>query len=320
MFRGFDPKDNQYERILKKYYTIELSNHPDYLIYSVFGNDHLKYDCIRIFNTGECVTPNFNECDYAMGFDYLTLGDRYRRIPYYLFNGCEEIYEELFERKPFTKEDLAKKTGFCNFVVSNCFAQDERTKLYNALSTYKHIDSGGRYLNNIGGAVKDKKAFQEHYKFSIAGENSFYPGYTTEKIVDAFAAYTIPIYLGDPLVSEDFNKDAFINVRDFSSYKELIDRIRQIDEDDDLYLQMINANPLITRHDTHAVEKYLCYILDQPMEQAKRRPVSMYTKSNEAMLLRHNWFEKGIYTPVHRGLNQLKRLSNGTFLTNKRTK
>ena len=65
------------------YDTTINSEDPDYIIYSGFGNDHLKYDCIRIFFTGECITPDFNECDYAIGFDRLTFGDRYARIPLY---------------------------------------------------------------------------------------------------------------------------------------------------------------------------------------------------------------------------------------------
>ena len=49
-------------------------------------------------------------------------------------------------------------------------------------------------MNNIGGAVSDKFAFQQKHKFSIAFENTSYCGYCTEKIVEAFVAGTIPIY------------------------------------------------------------------------------------------------------------------------------
>lgn len=58
--------------ILSKKYKVELSDEPDYVIYSVFGQEHLnaKYDnCVKIFFTTECYTPNFNHCDYGIGYD-----------------------------------------------------------------------------------------------------------------------------------------------------------------------------------------------------------------------------------------------------------
>ena len=80
---GFKLDDNEIVNSLSKYYDVEICDDPDYIFYSVFGLDHLKYDCIRIFYTGECYTPDFNECDYAMGYDRLSFGDRYLRLALY---------------------------------------------------------------------------------------------------------------------------------------------------------------------------------------------------------------------------------------------
>ena len=320
-FRGFDPNHNEYLPLLEQHYDVIVTDQdPEYLIYSVFGTDHLNYDCVRIFYTGECLTPNFNECDYAVGFDRLEFGDRYLRFPYYVYHGYEKEYLSLKERKTFTKEDLAKKEGFCSFVVSNCFAQDKRTELFHKMSEYQQVASGGRYLNNIGGAVKDKLEFTANYKFAIACENACYPGYTTEKIVDAFAGYAIPIYYGDPTAAEDFNPKAFINCADYDSFDAVLERVKQIDQDDELYLSMINEPPVKTWLDPDAFEKYLCFIIDQPYENAFRRPVSMYSIAHDDMIRRHQLFEKYIYRYYKMGRNQLTRLSNGTFLSSKRTK
>ena len=319
--RGFDPHKNEYLELLEKHYDVIVTDdNPEYLIYSVFGTDHLKYDCIRIFYTGECITPNFNECDYAVGFDRLDFGDRYIRFPYYLCHGYDSEYLSLKDQKPFTKEELEQKEGFCSFVVSNCFAQDKRAELFEKMMEYKPVVSGGRYKNNIGGAVKDKLAFTSKYKFAIACENSCYAGYTTEKIVDAFAARAIPIYYGDPTAAEDFNPKAFINCADYDSFDAVLERVKEIDENDDLYLSMINEPPVKNWLDTKAFEKFLCFIIDQDYEKAFRRPSSMYTRANDAMIQRHHFFEKHIYRYYKMGKNQLTRLSNGTYLTSKRTK
>ena len=65
--------------------------------------------------------------------------------------------------------------------------------MFEALSWYQQVSSGGRYKNNIGGPVDDKLKFQRKHKFVIAFENTATPGYTTEKIIGAFAAGAVPI-------------------------------------------------------------------------------------------------------------------------------
>lgn len=63
--------------MLKERFEVVQCEDPDYIIYSGFGYEHLHYDCIRIFFTGECQTPDFNECDYAIGVDkYEDYGSR----------------------------------------------------------------------------------------------------------------------------------------------------------------------------------------------------------------------------------------------------
>ena len=55
---------------LKEKYIVEYSDHPDFLFYSTWGFDFLNYpDAVRIFCGGEPISPNFNDCDYAFGFE-----------------------------------------------------------------------------------------------------------------------------------------------------------------------------------------------------------------------------------------------------------
>ena len=76
----FNLQDNFILDILRERYEIVFSDQPDFLFYSVFGIEYLGYsDCVRIFMDGEPVLPNFNDCDYAIGYTYMTMGDRYHR-------------------------------------------------------------------------------------------------------------------------------------------------------------------------------------------------------------------------------------------------
>lgn len=304
--------------ILKKRYNVVISDDPDYVIFGPYGNQYLRYDCIRIFYTSECYTPNFNECDYAIGFDRLDFGDRYMRIPLYQLFQYKKFFDMLKERSAFTEEDLKKKTDFCNYVVSNSFVKDVRTEIFLKLCEYKKVNSGGRYRNNIGGAVKDKFSFQLKHKFSIAFENCSYDGYSTEKIVEAFAANTIPIYYGDPNIDLDFNNEAFVNCHQYASLEEAIERVKVIDNDDELYLKIMNE-PILKTQDLY-MDDFLYHIFDQPLIDAGRRPHSQHAKSREAYILRHAFFEEKIYSKIQFVKNQIYRMKNHTMLGRKRTK
>lgn len=309
----FAARDKQdFMEILKKRYVVNETDKPDYIFYGDSDYSYLKYDCVRIFYTGECITPNFNECDYAIAFDHIMYGDRYARIPLYDLFQYKSNYEKLKCRKAFTLEDLHKKTGFCNFVVSNCFAFDKRSLFYDALSKYKKVDSGGRYRNNVGGPVKDKLEFQRNYKFSIAFENCSHSGYTTEKIMEAFVAGTIPIYYGDPDVAKDFNSKAFINVHDYASFEDAIERVKEIDNNDELFIEMMNENPINPDVRIDDFEAFLYNIFDQPLDKVARRPHSMYTKKYEDALKRHIFFEEVVY----RNYAKIKRTLYRIFTRN----
>ena len=63
----------------------------------------------------------------------------------------------------------------------------------------------------------DKQATIANFRFAFAIENIRYPGYHTEKIIDCFAAGVIPIYFGDPLITQVIPSDTFIHLADFPS-------------------------------------------------------------------------------------------------------
>ena len=159
-------------------------------------------------------------------------------------------------------------------VVSNGLNAD-RLEFFKQLSLYKNVDSGGKVLNNVGGPVKSKLEFQKKYKFSLAFENSKSNGYTTEKIVDAFASGGIPIYWGDPLITNVFNPKAFINANEFETEEALIEFIKKIDTDNQLYLSYIKEPMLqdkeYLKKATKSFNKYLDFIFNQDLKVAKRR-------------------------------------------------
>jgi len=281
--RKFNKTNNNLFHLLSRRYTIIIDEiNPDYLFYGSFGYDFLRFDCIRIFYTGENIMPDFNLCDYASSFAFLSFDDRYVRFP---------GFHHLLINREIKKEKDIEEIQFCNFIYSNANRADPtRDEFYHLLSKYKHVDSAGKHLNNKvlpvtkNGWVNEKLEFMSNYKFSIAFENSSLPGYTTEKISHAFIAGTIPIYWGSPLVIADFNPAAFINCHAYSSLKEVVDKVIELDQDNDLYLQMYNQ-PVFIKEPAYMQEDYLLnfysYIIEQPYATAWRR-----TKYGH-----NNWYE-----------------------------
>lgn len=276
----FNRNKNFLTDILQKRYDLEIindsdrSNEVEYLFFSCMGHEHLHYECVRIFFTGENFVPDFNLCDYAIGFEHMQYGDRYFRYPLYM------AYYPLDYKRMIEKNNL--DTGiekkFCSFVVShNAIANPVREEFFHKLSEYKKVDSGGRFLNNIGleNGVEDKFEFQKQYKFGIAFENTSHPGYCTEKLMQAFAAGTVPIYWGDPKASEYFNSRAFINCMEYETLDEAVQRVIELDNDEDLYRKVRLESAIVDEEQTleryrERFEQWLWNVFEQEIEVAKR--------------------------------------------------
>lgn len=254
-----------------------------------FGFKHLKYDCIKIFYTGENVFPNFNICDYAIGPHNLKLEKRYLQLPIYLIKNGHFI--KLPERKKLNKEDLKIKKEFCNFIYSNKNGNPIRKEFFDELSKYKNIISAGKFLNNTGYAIKNKTEIQKQCKFTIAFENEKYPGYSTEKIIDAFIARTIPIYWGDETITDNINQKSFIYCNSSKDIPDVIRRIKQIDKNDDLWLKMANE-PIFLQKDYEKIkEKELEDFLINTIETKNQKiPKSLEAKRVKRIIKKGSLF------------------------------
>lgn len=259
-----------YDIIVQCGYTPIIDNdNPDILFYSVFSNNHLtRKSPIKIWFSGENWSlPNFNQCNFALSGYYID-DERHFRLPLYVKYARNYItshkyvgdtkrlktYDQLSQHRNLT--EIKPKTKFCNFVYSNCDPNREgskfRQEFFHRLSQYKQVDSGGSCLNTIGHKIPDKLLFMSDYKFSISMENSNQMngvfGYTTEKIFEPMLVDSIPIYWGNPRINEEFNSKAIINYHDYNDVDVLINKIIEIDNDDDLYHQYL-SEPFIADFD-----------------------------------------------------------------------
>ena len=207
-------------------------------------------EALYIFQAGEAVEPDLNIFDYSIVFSCTHKDqDRIIRIPPSYF--CRSSLPEQYNT--FTYEDALSKIrnggiGFCNFIYSNPNAHPYRDSLFYLLSKYKTVSSLGGHLNNTqqkstrnsNNWAQLSIEMKSKYKFSIACENEIFNGYTSEKILTSFQAHSIPIYWGNPFIEQEFNPEAFLNCHNYQE-DELLEKIIQIDQDDELAAKMLAA-------------------------------------------------------------------------------
>jgi hypothetical protein len=237
---GFCKTDNFFYHLLRERFEVQICDGPDFLIFADIGQHvHRVHNCVKIHYCVENFAPDFKLCDYA--FTCRQMDDpRNLRLPCYALRNPGTLLKDDKD----LEQILAGKTKFCGFLAS--YANNKtrvRNEFFHKLCKYKKVDSAGGALNNVGYRVPPGPAAKldwlRPYKFNIAFENTSIPEYTTEKIVEAMEARAMPIYWGNPLVGREFNSKSFLNYFDFPNEEALIEKIIELDQDDDKYLEYL---------------------------------------------------------------------------------
>lgn len=266
----FNYTNNIFTQVLSKYYNLYSYNEKDLdikgedldiIFFCEYGFTNCKYKKpIKIYFSFENVNPNLNICDYAFVSNkemvdnkrvfylpatlfLMSLDDKLSYLvseseSYHVLNKMINInndYNSYINRK------------FCISFISNYseyYADPLRRQYINLIDTYKTVDKGGNnqynnIYNNNDTYIEDKIKFCNNYKFNLAFENSIIKGYNTEKIVDAFLSYNVPIYFGDESIFDLFDEKSFIYVNKYKN-NELINVIKEIDTNDDKYIEMLS--------------------------------------------------------------------------------
>ncbi len=243
--------------ILKKKFDVVIDkNDPDVLFHSIFNrmSETPRYKCKKILILAENWRATQFKSDYSISFDPQTPTNF--RLPlwqiYLLLK--PELKDRLFERK---RNETFER--FCAFTVSNP-SNMLRNNHFDLLSAYKRINAYGSVRMNsyelrkasegkYWREAKDEFFLKHPHKFMMAYENSPYLYYCTEKLMDAFLVGSMPIYWGCPMVGEDWNEKAFINV---TSHQNWLDIIKNMDQQqslfDDMYSEPVFTNKQKEKH------------------------------------------------------------------------
>ena len=302
-FVGFwdnlDPEENIIYQILKKHYDVQIVDDPDYVICSVFGvpYEYCRYPQVRIMYSGENYIPDFNLVDYALCPYPIKFLDRccYRPVCLGEFGRAKELQ---YKKRDFTKSILDEKIYFANFIAGHESEYNIRGDFFKKLCEYKRVESPGSYLNNMPDSERvwflneSKINFQKKCKFTLCFESTKHEGFVTEKITDAFFSDTIPVYYGSSTVTDIFNPKAFINCSDYPSFEAAIEKIIELDQDDEKYLEMLRqpvfVDPCFADKILNDIEEFVINIFEQPLEKAYRRSRVYWPKTYENFVNKHS--------------------------------
>ena len=229
VFSVFPPKPSIAYRALRKYGVIqpEVSN---------FLHTEVKKNSTKsIWYTGENIRLPLH-----LGFDsYLSYeANEFHPLNNYLplwvmnlnwfgfeythgFAGRNPTIQELLGKRKFDPALFSERNFGCAFIG---VMENMRQSFLYALNQEGKVDIFGRSVGNV---VADKSDVARNYKLIAAFENSVYPGYVTEKLLEASMTSALPLYWGIDR-EEYFNKDAFLNFYNHNSIEEFVEKIMNL--------------------------------------------------------------------------------------------
>ena len=235
---------------------VEDFNNADVII----SNEHRKIITPRektIFITGENIRPNFMNYRFSLSFDLDEYYGHNCYCPYWYTriawpgiksklsaNAKWDTITGLIDIKNLlSKRDIKKvknRNKFCALIARNPENSPHKFIYVHLSLFYKKVDGFGEAFGNL--QKQSKYEILKDYKFSLCPENSFHPGYMTEKLIEAWYAGTLPIWCG-PTNLNELNHRAFINYQNFNQMQDFVNKISILDQNDeeffDIYEQPI---------------------------------------------------------------------------------
>ncbi len=263
-------------------------------IASVFGRHHWNSRGRVVLFSGEAYFRD-QFADYTIDSRFLGRSN-HLRLPYWAFHSMGTPAS-----RPVPTED-PERTRFCNFIYSNSRCAT-RNAFFELLNSKRSVDSLGSLMNNrvesrLGGRYdrdwhSTKFAVLQDYRFTVAFENTELPGYTTEKMVDAWIAGSVPIYWGNPAFTIDFPPNSCLSLYEAGSLNKLVEQVLEAENEPERYAELRDANPFRTGAFEIALNRYRAELatfadmvqieaLGMPKRRSRRSGARLVAKSKRA--------------------------------------
>lgn len=205
----------------------------------------------HIWYTGENVRPPSTGWDGSLSFDVDPLEGRNAYLPLWWFSVglLGPAYSMFIDPAPQIDQLLARRpsgpipTEFAVAFINN--PDPVRFHAVHALSQFGNVDVFGRAVRR---PLPNKATLAGRYKFVLCFENDLYPGYVTEKAIEAWGMGAIPLWWGsDP--AGYLNPQAVLNAADFASLSDFAEAAALLAGDEDRWLAAFGSELLLRKPD-----------------------------------------------------------------------
>jgi hypothetical protein len=208
--------------------------------------------------------PPIENFDITISFDTENFDNRNFYLPLiWLYTSINETspippyhkttMEDCLQPRNLNPDLFDQKIGFASSFINN--PQPYRIAVIRKL---EKIGSVAQFGRSGGGYVEDKISTANKYLFNVCFENDLYPGYVTEKVLEAWIAQTIPLYWGIDK-NEILNPKAIINLNDFDSLNDFCEFTYELKKDENRILEMLNQ-PILQK--TLEIEDLYKFVLN----------------------------------------------------------
>ena len=205
----------------------------------------------RIWYSGENKrAPLGNQFDVYLGYEPEEFSQQIHYLPLWVLgfdhfgkgigHGFTSLVPNQDKLLTSRKYKPVKDKGFCCAFLGN-----PTSFRLGILRSLAKIENVGMYGNAFGNPVLDKLDIAEQYKFAFCFENNLYPGYVTEKLLEAYLVNCIPLYWGIDS-SQYFNSHAFINLNEFDNIDKFIEKVAKVYQSEEEYVH-IYEQPLLAK-------------------------------------------------------------------------
>jgi len=116
---------------------------------------------------------------------------------------------------------------------------------FHAINALRKVGNVQVFGNAVGRPVPNKAQVASKFRFVLCFENDLYPGYVTEKPIEAWATRAIPLWRGEDAAGY-LNPKALVNAANFPDLSDFAAEVSRLDSDDDLRAEM-STEPLLLR-------------------------------------------------------------------------
>lgn len=163
-------------------------------------------------------------------------------------------FEDKYSYEDWKELRLSKKKKKISCISSDKLTTKGHKERFVFVERLKKESLGIDFYGRGYKELVDKYEGLREYKYSIAIENGSFKNYFSEKIMDCFLNYTVPIYFGCPNIKDFFPEDSYIliDIRDANLSIEQIKNIIHNDDYESRVPALIKARNLV-------LEKYNLY-------------------------------------------------------------